>query len=436
MKNIDKKITKGIKHLIDTEYRLIHQLWIISLSSVIVSIIFLIFVLPNILTPFYENNLYSYLKGPLDFIGPELSNNTISTDVAFIIAKDNKWVAVSRNVNEIISSKDYNDIIAKVKAPYGKFTFNGHTYYYSSSQLGDGLKIAITNDKYIRLMKNEFTGFVLPSIIVTISVITALLLLWNSIIVKKVEIINEKMENIDNKKEENYVRFKINDELSELLEKVKDTKQKLMANEEYKTQILQNISHELKTPITVIKSYIEGVNDRVISQDEAMRIISEETNKLKRLVESLLYINKLDYMKETQEFINKKTDINKIITNIMNKYKKMKRHIEFTLTSEKEQNLFTGSDEMWEMVIENLFNNFVRYAEKKISVVVKKNKLRFYNDGKPIDKKLLKNILKPYEKGNDGQFGLGLTIVFKTITMFGYNIKINNLDKGVEFIIE
>lgn len=419
-----------------TEYKLKHQLWIISLSSILASIIFLLVFLPRILTPFYENNLYDYLSGPLDFVGMDITQSEISTNVAFILVTKDNIVLVSRNIHKIIKTDDYNKIVDKIKNGQGSIYYKDQTYYYSAYSVDGGIKIAITDDSYIQMMKAELSSIILPTIIVSFSIITALLLFWNSHIVRKVECIKRKMDNIDNKKDKEKIHFEINDELSSLLGKVEETKLKLIENEEYKTQILQNISHELKTPITVIKSYIEGVGDQVISEKEALKIIDAETDRLQRLVESLLYINKIDYYSDNITIKNQKINLNLLIHRIMNKYKKMKKNITFEFESEKEESLFTGNEEMWEIVFENLFSNAIRYAESKIRVSIHKNVLRFYNDGKSIDEKLLKKVLQPYEKGNDGQFGLGLTIIHKTVLLFGYTIKINNLEKGVEFIIK
>jgi len=59
-----------------------------------------------------------------------------------------------------------------------------------------------------------------------------------------------------------------------------------------------------------------------------------------------------------------------------------------------------------------------------------------YNDGENIDEKLINNIFTPYEKGINGVFGLGLSIVKKTLQFLNYDIAITNMNKGVKFIIK
>ena len=92
---------------------------------------------------------------------------------------------------------------------------------------------------------------------------------------------------------------------------------------------------------------------------------------------------------------------------------------------------------MWEAIIDNILNNFMRYAEKKVSIVVKNNKIILYNDGPKIADNVLNNIFTPYEKGIKGVFGLGLSIVKKTLHFLNYDIFIeNDKKKGVKFIIK
>ena len=58
-----------------------------------------------------------------------------------------------------------------------------------------------------------------------------------------------------------------------------------------------------------------------------------------------------------------------------------------------------------------------------------------YNDGDTIDEDFLEVIFTPFRKGIKGEFGLGLSIVKKTLEMMGYDIVIKNEKKGVSFII-
>ena len=71
-----------------------------------------------------------------------------------------------------------------------------------------------------------------------------------------------------------------------------------------------------------------------------------------------------------------------------------------------------------------------------IKIVLRKDRLRIYNDGDPIDSQFLNSVFKPYEKGSNGNFGLGMSIVKKTLDFFGLNLSVKNEEfGGVSFII-
>ena len=91
---------------------------------------------------------------------------------------------------------------------------------------------------------------------------------------------------------------------------------------------------------------------------------------------------------------------------------------------------------MWETIIDNILNNFMRYAVKEVKITIKDKSISFYNDGENIDENILNDIFSPYKKGIKGEFGLGLSIVKKTIKLFGYEISVKNEKKGVTFIIK
>ena len=90
---------------------------------------------------------------------------------------------------------------------------------------------------------------------------------------------------------------------------------------------------------------------------------------------------------------------------------------------------------MWEAIIDNILNNFMRYAKSRVKITIKNHKIILYNDGENIDENVLNNIFTPYEKGVKGVFGLGLSIVKKTLHLLNYDISIENVKSGVKFTI-
>ena len=212
-------------------------------------------------------------------------------------------------------------------------------------------------------------------------------------------------------------------------------KQNLKEQEEYKSQMYQSISHDFKTPLTVIKSYLEAVDDGIENEEDAKRIITEQIDKLEQKVHSLLYFNKLNYLKDTNNYKNEQVDLKNIIDNSVAKFKLQRPDINFKIITSK-NTTFNGTVDMWETIIDNILNNFMRYAVKEVKITIKDKSISFYNDGENIDENILNDIFSPYKKGIKGEFGLGLSIVKKTIKLFGYEISVKNEKKGVTFIIK
>ena len=85
--------------------------------------------------------------------------------------------------------------------------------------------------------------------------------------------------------------------------------------------------------------------------------------------------------------------------------------------------------------LDNILSNFMRYTKTTIKITVRQNKIILYNDGEPIEKDFIEAIFTPFRKGIKGQFGLGLSIVKKTLNLMDYDITIKNEKKGVSFTI-
>ena len=160
-----------------------------------------------------------------------------------------------------------------------------------------------------------------------------------------------------------------------------------------------------------------------------------ELKKLELKVHSLLYLNKLNYIQDKKDNLNVQYDVSITINAAVDKFKMSRPDVEFVLDIDKKSTIFRGNADMWEAIIDNILNNFMRYAKKQVKITVKNNKIILYNDGDVIDEKVLNNIFTPYEKGVNGVFGLGLSIVKKTLHFLNYDISIENVKNGVKFTI-
>lgn len=389
-------------------------------------------VLPQMLIPVAEQTIYSYLSEPLKMYDNDIDNKLLNTEIAYIYISDNT-ITTSPNIREVISFKSLDDIQKEMKDSHGKFIFNHKTYYYYTLKKDAITKIAISDDSYINRTKASIISAIFPLVFGTFLLIGLMLVYWSSHIVRKIEKLKNKIDNIDNPDYNHKINFIIDDEIRSLSLAIEDMRLSLINQEKYRNQMYQNISHDFKTPLTVIKSYIEAVEDGVEDKDTAFKIIKTQTEKLEQKVHSLLYLNKLDYLKDKKVEHNV-IDMEKLIEQEVSKFKFHRKDVNFEVIKDSKSKYY-GSYENWETILDNLLSNFMRYAKTYIKITMRQNKLILYNDGEGIDKDFLEVIFTPFRKGIKGEFGLGLSIVKKTLNMMDYDITIHNEKKGVSFII-
>lgn len=389
--------------------------------------------LPRMLIPVAESNIYSYLSEPLKIYDTSIDNKLLNTEIAYLYVS-NDTIATSKNIEAVIKYDNIKNILSKMTNSYGKFIYNHKTYYYYTLKNNGITKIAISDDSYINRTKASILSAIFPLVLGTFLLIGLMLVFWSSIVVRKIEKLKNKIDNIDNPDYNHKVDFSTDDEIRSLALAIEDMRISLISQEEYRNQMYQNISHDFKTPLTVIKSYIEAVEDGVEEESTALLTIKQQTTKLEQKVHSLLYLNKLDYLKNSKTVKQELVDMTKIINQEVEKFKFYRKNIEFSVSVDPKSKYY-GSIEHWETILDNLLSNFMRYATTTIKITAKQNKIILYNDGDQIDNDFLEGIFTPFRKGIKGEFGLGLSIVKKTLNIMDYDITIKNEKKGVSFII-
>lgn len=412
---------------------LTEQLLFICIVIVVIIIISLGIILPRNLLPIYEDNLYNYLGESLNILdSPE--NSKINSEVAYIYV-NNENIYISNNLNKVIGLDSPKEILSKINKEEGKFLYNKKVYYYSTITSNNTKKIALTGSSYINDMRISIFKIILLVVGITFIIVSMVILIWSNNLVNRIKKLKEKIDNLNNDNYNHKIKYDYEDEISTLEVALEKMRVYLKEEEEYKNQMYQNISHDFKTPITVMKSYIEAFEDGVITDKEAVKVSKEQLSKLEGKVHSLLYLNKLNYFKDKKDIIKERCDVSKVVFDSVDKFSLVRNDVKFTLDIDEKNTIFKGSSEMWEAIIDNILNNFIRYANKEIKITIKNNKITLFNDGPNIDKDVLNNIFSPFEKGVNGVFGLGLSIVKKTLTFLNYDINIQNTKNGVKFMI-
>ena len=409
------------------------QLIIITTVSLLIMIISISLILPKSLEPFFEETVYSYLSQPLNLSLNETSLNK-GQDVVYIIYRQD-GTYISSNYKKILNIEDYSKILKYMNKSQGSFTYNTHKYYYFKKIDNGNNVIAITNDNYIKLLRTNYLGVVIPIVIITYIIIIVLLTFWSRFIVSRLEKLKLKVDTINNPNiniAKN--KYEFDDEIMLLDNTIDDMKELILSQDKYKSEMYQNISHDFKTPITVIKSYIEAYRDNVEDIETVINVSEEQVQKLEKQVKTLLELNKITYLQNSYKN-DVKIKIYPIIDSIIEKYKIINSNLKYEIKCDKKNIFYNGNEDIWDSIVNNLLSNAIRYAKEKIIITIKPDSITFYNDGDKIDEAVINNLFEPYKKGKKGENGIGLSIVKGNCNLINYNVYAKNKRNGVEFII-
>lgn len=287
--------------------------------------------------------------------------------------------------------------------------------------------------------EQQFRGLLLNDVVnnntFVVMILFVLLLLWVASLIHPLNQIRTYITRIKN--EEN-AELNVNrrDEIGQVADALVDMQAELKKQNQEKQEMIQNISHDLKTPIATIKSYCESIKDGIYpygTLEKSIDVIYEHASRLEKKVQSLISLNKMGYLLDvTPE--GDHLNMNEVIDHVLLSLKVIRPEISFDCDLQPDV-YFHGEEDPWRTVVENLVDNSLRYAEHTIWIRLKPEELIIGNDGRPIDPGTMDKMFRPYEKGSDGQFGLGLSIVHKVVTTYGYKVEAANLAKGVQFRI-
>lgn len=236
--------------------------------------------------------------------------------------------------------------------------------------------VTLTDDSYIKSQRRMLNLTIFPVVAITIFIETSLLAIWGNTLVNRISKVKDKVDNLDNKDYDHKFKFKLKDEVDSLNNSVEYMRKEINSKEEYKNNMFQNLSHELKTPISVISSYVEAANDKVITETEALKTIEDEIKVLANDVNMILELNKLNFLKDNNEYKDEVVDITELLKDLTEKYKMQRRDVDWGLDIQDE-NVRRGTYDIWKVIIDNIYGNFVVYADKIVKVTVTKTRLLF-----------------------------------------------------------
>lgn len=235
-------------------------------------------------------------------------------------------------------------------------------------------------------------------------------------------------------------------------EKLKEDIEKEKKQEQIRKEFVANVSHELKTPLGVIKGFAEGIKDGIFENKKEyyLDIILDEVDGMNELVLEMLDLSKL----ESGSIDMKIREFD--IGNMLDEYSmKMiaainEKNINLNILKEIQSNLVIGDKKRIAQVVENLISNAIRYTQTngKINIFIrideenKKIKIVIENSCRQIEEAELEKIWDRFYKTDksrnrlDNGTGIGLSIVKKILELHKSEFGVKTIENGIEFYFD
>lgn len=238
------------------------------------------------------------------------------------------------------------------------------------------------------------------------------------------------------------------DEIGQLGESFNLMAESMENTDKNRRELISNISHELRSPITSIRGFIAGILDGIIPKDKEnyyLNLVYEEIQRLTRLINDLLDLSALETGKVSMNITE--VELNEIIRVSLIKFetKINDKKLKIDITLDSEHLYVAGDRDRLIQVVTNLLDNAIKHCTEEGNIEVstkvkgKKVTVSIYNDGTPLNEEETKNIWNRFYKADKSRTkkdstGLGLPIVRNILTQLNETVWVENKETGVTFL--
>ncbi len=346
------------------------------------------------------------------------------------------------------------------------------SFYDINEELPDSLIILRTNKESIEesvALANQFLAYIGVIVLILGSAIMYLIsrkftkpILEMSEIAKRMSDLDFEVKYKGNTKDElgelgNSINF-LSNKLETAISDLKQANNELMQDIQKKTEIddmrkefLSNVSHELKTPISLIQGYAEGLKEN-INEDEESRsfyceVIMDEASKMNLMVKKLLSLNELEF--GSNQVNIERFDITALIRAVLEATDILFKQKEVTLYFEQQEPIYVWADEyLIEQVLTNYISNALNHVSGQRIIEVKLIqradvvRVAVFNTGDNIPEDETEKLWVKFYKVDKartreyGGSGIGLSIVKAIMNSHNMECGVINRQTGVEFWFE
>ncbi|SFJ51044.1 Signal transduction histidine kinase [Terrisporobacter glycolicus] len=436
-----------------------------------------------------ENNQYIY-KSNSDVKLPKLNDDKLSYiktyDTKFSVTIDKfttsdkkEQISVVRKSNDreerYIFDRDYNIIYQSVKRDKTKFTKEEFDLMFDSlyknytvmkypfvSESGKSYTALIYSIKEnTSIVTNQFVSIIKETsfiFIVFYLILISVFMMWLSKKVKKpIKMLQDALEGFSRGKRQQYIDYngpsefvsicESFNEMSRRLYKSESEKEKL---EQDKQKMLADISHDLKTPITVIQGYAKAINDGIASEidkEQYLDIILQKSNNLNELINTFYEYSKMEHPDYRLTLV--KNDIFNYLRNyVADKYNEFELEgFELDVYIQEEHVTCFIDEVQLKRAFDNIISNSIKHNHSgttilcSINIIGERVRILLGDNGGGIPPELRDNIFEPFMVGevsrhNSGS-GLGLAISKKIVEAHNGQISLlNDGEMGYKTVFE
>ena len=397
----------------------------------------------------YYENVESDISVVLDTV-----SDAIGEDMFVFITDENGIVLLGANTPENMGVRLPEAIVVKLANGDEYNEYTSMDSFFPSSHLvsaetvknTDGEMVGIVfvcseNERFQNLVSKTIKAIIVSVLWVMLAALVVVYFLSERIISPMKQMSNAAKEfsqgNFDAR-----VPISGHDEVAELASAFNNMASTLEKNEELRKTFLANVSHDLRTPMTAISGFVEGMLNGAIppeKQEHYLQIISTEVKRLSRLVSSLLDISRLQA--GDRKIIKADFDIcemaRQIIISLEQKLDSKKLDVIFECDRDN-MSVFADRDAIYQ-VLYNICDNAQKFSYEKGKYIVKiiekdeKVFVSVHNEGQGIVKEDLPFVFDRFYKSDKSRgldktgVGLGLYIVKTIIDSHGEEIWVNSV---------
>jgi len=375
----------------------------------------------------------------------------------FLFTDDGELVAPEGYVDILSVSEEAFSRVGKAEAGYNVIYRSGNAVNYASKTEYAGERYVVFVTYSVSIVRDTVLSLQLYLLIIGCGVFAAAVLISFGFSKKLTSGMKTMSDTAVLLAKGNYdIKFTNADykEMAQLSDTLNYVRDEVKKSEDFQHEILANVTHDLKTPLTMIKAYASMIKeisgDNPEKREKHLQVIIDEADRLTGLVNDVLSVSKLQA--NITEVRLKVFNLTELVYGIINKFGYLQEAQGYSFMLDIEPNLYTRADEeKISQVIYNLLGNAANYtgADKQVFISLKSSldgkRVRFSvkDTGKGIPKDELSEIWNRFYRVKENHnrpvkgTGLGLNIVKAILESHSFDFGVESeVEKGSLFWVD